>query len=451
MRRLVCLTLLALCAAPAAAQDEKASAKEAPADKASAAEDAKADEAPEPDRWWALTHAEIYTGVEGEWLHDATLLAKNGRIVALGHDVDVPAEAESLDVGGRRVYPGLVAFDSSGIVGRPPEDGTDVFSLNMTLGLAAGITTVGSGGDVAKLTYGTLEGHVLPDHDDVDISLRDAASRQKLRQDLDRVRDYLRDKAEFDAAKARHEEVEEPDRKWLKGRLAIYERLLLGTARARFRAEDGGDLLRVAQLCRRYGIRATVVGAREGWTVAGDMGRAGLAAVVTPRSRARPDELSNRETGWTIENAARLRAAGVEVALMPSSRGIGTWGLANSDLFTLHLEAAYAVRGGLAEVDAIAAITLVPAKLLGVDDRVGTLEVGKDCDLIVTSGDLLHYQTLVEWAVVNGRVAYDRAADSLLRAVRPRDLDAAKDAILPQLWPRTADGEVPAMPERERD
>jgi imidazolonepropionase-like amidohydrolase len=447
---LTLIVLSALAGLSLADEPKKPEAAKPAAAKPEAAKPETDGEAPKPDRWFAVVHGEVYTGT-GSWLHDATVLAKNGAIVALGRDVQIPEGAETLDAEGRRVYPGLVAFESSGIVGNPPQDATDVYGLNMTLGLAAGITTAGAGAHVAKLTQGTLEGHTLPPHGLITLDLSNAKARQRVRQDLERVRGYLRDLAEFKAAKSRGEEAEEPDRKWLKGRLAGYEQLLNGTARARIGADGAGDLLRAAKLARHYGFLATVVGGREGWTVADELGRAGLSVVVTPRARSRPDERNARDTGWTIENAARLRQAGVDVALISGSKGIGTWGLAGSDLFTLHLEAAYAVRGGLSEEDAIAAVTLVPARLLGVDARVGSLEVGKDCDLLITSGDLLHYETLVEWAVVNGRVAYDRQQDSLLRAVRPRDLEAAQEELLPQLWPRAPDADVPAMPESERD
>jgi len=444
------LALGVLAAPPARGQDDGEEAEAGAEEEAS--EEPTAEEAEDDagdERWLAVTGGEVHTGT-GAVRRGATVLAEGGRIVAIGRDVAVPEEAEVLDVSGMRVYPGLVAFDSRGIVGDPPQDATDPFGLGMVLALSAGITTVGADGHVAKLTHGTLEGHLVRSGAYVELDVGDPKTRRALRRGLERIRTYLRKRERFALAKARGEEVEEPNRKWIKGRLAQYERLLTRQARALFEAEDARTLTLIADLAQDFGFGAVVRGGAEAWTVAGRLGRAGVAVVVTPRGRRRRDDRLNRESGWTIENAARLWERGVDVAVMSQSSGVGTWGLAGRDLFTLPLEAAFAVRGGLPEEAALEAITLAPARALGVAHRVGSLEVGKDCDLIVTRGDLLHYETLVEWAVVDGRIAYDKAKESLLRHVRPRDREAEGNREVPQLWPRPKGLEMPEMPEEER-
>ena len=83
------------------------------------------------------------------------------------------------------------------------------------------------------------------------------------------------------------------------------------------------------------------------------------------------------------------------------------------------MEAAFAVRGGLSEAAAIEAITIEPARILGVADRIGSIEVGKDADFIVTDGDLLSYLTHVRWSVINGKVQYDKMEEGLLDHIRP--------------------------------
>jgi imidazolonepropionase-like amidohydrolase len=147
-----------------------------------------------------------------------------------------------------------------------------------------------------------------------------------------------------------------------------------------------------------------------------------------------PDESTNRPTGATIENARILHEHGVPVAV--AVRGyISTGGMAGRDLQHLPMEAAYAVRGGLPDKEAIKAITINPARILGIDDRVGSIEIGKDADFIIVDGDLLHYQTHVRWTVVNGRIAYDRLKDTLFDHL-PSDLE---DDIQPPVdhWPRS--------------
>ena len=114
----------------------------------------------------------------------------------------------------------------------------------------------------------------------------------------------------------------------------------------------------------------------------------------------------------------------------------------------LPIEAAFAVRGGLSEQAALASITIMPARALGVDHRVGTLEIGKDCDLIVTDGDLLHYETFVQFAVVEGKVVYDKQEELYFAHIRPRS-----EGIAPEQ--RTDPGEQKppeeAAPEKEED
>jgi len=175
-------------------------------------------------------------------------------------------------------------------------------------------------------------------------------------------------------------------------------------------------------------------GAWEGWTVAPQMGRAGVSAIITPRDRVMRDERDNRANGSSIENAAILHAQGVPLAIVPSNTAITTWGVAGRDLLHLAIEAGFGIRGGLPQDAALKAVTIDAARILGVDHRVGSIEIGKDADFAITDADILHYMTLVRWTVVNGRIAYDKEKDSLYKHIRP-DEDRDKPAPT-DYWPR---------------
>lgn len=406
-------------------------------------EEAAAEEDADGDGRWLAVHAGWVHTVTGPLLRDVTILARDGKIVAIGADVAVPAGAEELDARRFHVYPGLVAHDSSGLVGNPAEDSTDVYGLNLVLGLSAGITTVGASGQVVKLSYGTLEGHLVTRRQFVSLNWSTPEARRALRGQLEQVRKHLRAREAAAQAKARGEKPEEV--KPLRGTLEQLAKLLSGELSAQVKADGARELSELAELAIQYGFEVEILGATEGWTVASLLGRARCSAVVVPRARRREDPRLERPNGWTIENAARLHQAGVPVTIMSANTGIGTWGLAGHDLFTLSLEAAYAMRGGLDAEAALASITLMPARLLGVDHRVGSIEVGKDCDLVIAPGDLLDYRVLPEWTVVNGRIAYDKDKETLLRHIRPRDLQG-KNLEIPQLWPRDP-GPEPAHPE----
>jgi hypothetical protein len=142
--------------------------------------------------------------------------------------------------------------------------------------------------------------------------------------------------------------------------------------------------------------------------------------VITPRDRELKDETLVRPGGTSIENASKLHRAGVQVAIVPQNASFDLSGLSGRDLFNLPLEAGFAIRGGLSEAAALQAITIIPARLLGVDHRVGTLEIGKDMDAVVCDGDVLHYQTFVQFAVVAGKLQYDKEKEIFFAHIRPR-------------------------------
>ena len=109
-----------------------------------------------------------------------------------------------------------------------------------------------------------------------------------------------------------------------------------------------------------------------------------------------------------------LEQSGIPFAVEPLEDAVSAVGLAGRDLTSLPLEAAFAVRGGASESRALAAITIVPATMLGLQDRIGSIEVGKDADLLILNGPPLDYRTYVESAMVNGKVVFTRPEDKVL-------------------------------------
>lgn len=429
-------------------------------------------------KYLAIVGGDVYTGT-GAVLRGATVLARNGKIAEIGYDLHVPEGAETVDAAGLRVYPGLIALGATTRVTagtlsvpadptRPPEpismrwdgalpmpvvnpahvdtgegeddheghgptqsegdgegdepkseieDTFDPFSSYLVLSLATGITTVQQSSAAVKLKRGEIEGVLLADKRMASIpwDLNNPTGISGTRKKFERTAEYLR---EFRAWKARNKKDErEPSKK---GVDTTTLRVLSGEALALFRASNREELLGIARLAQQYGFRPVIEGCEEGWAVADELGRAGAYAILTPRNRLAKDESLVRAGGASIENAALLHAAGVQVAVRAQSTSIDMVGTAGRDLLALPIEAGFAVRGGLSNEAALAAMTIVPARLLGIEHRTGTLEVGKDCDAIVTDGDVLHYRTFVQYAVVDGKLVYDKEKEIYFAHIRPR-------------------------------
>lgn len=417
-RRLALVAALAACAFPAFAQEGEKPAGSG--DKSTETKDGEKKKE-EEDRWFALQNGDVYTGT-GEVLRGATLLSKNGKIHSIGYDLYVPPEAKTLDVKGFRLYPGLVAISSQGLLGNTSgdfDDTIDPFNFRMILGLGTGITTTGAGSSAVKLKRFSVDGAVLNEKIFASFSWSNNNPRGKgeLREKLVAASNWLREYREWQRKVKEDKTLAEPQKRGVDNTVLA---VLQGEQTAKFVSNDRDELLGIAHLALEFGFRPVIEGCQEGWTVADELGRAGVRAIVTPRDRRPKDERQAAAGGASIENAALLHRAGVPVAITPATEGVDLGGLVGRDIMHLPLEPGFAVRGGLPERAALDSITIIPARILGISHRVGSLEIGKDCDVIVTDGDVLHYKTFVQWAVVDGKVVYDKEKELYFAHIRPR-------------------------------
>ena len=134
---------------------------------------------------------------------------------------------------------------------------------------------------------------------------------------------------------------------------------------------------------------------------------------------------------------ANLPRAGQPDVTLTADLRHGVYG--GRDLTGLPLEAAFAVRGGCSEKTALAGLTIVPARILGMDSSIGSIEAGKDADLLIHNGPPLDYRTYVETAFVKGKVYYERNKDRVYPTFERRDVEMlAGNFVGTEEWLRIA-------------
>lgn len=161
------------------------------------------------------------------------------------------------------------------------------------------------------------------------------------------------------------------------------------------RADDIATALRIA---REFDIDLTLEHASEAHLIADKVAAAGVPAIVGP-SLGVPGKVETQNK--TLETVRILTEAGVTVALTTDHPVLNVYQL-------LHAAAAVVRETGMDEYDVLRLITVNAAKILGVGDRVGSIEKGKDADLVIIDGHPFDYQSQVAYTIIDGRVVYPK-------------------------------------------
>ena len=188
------------------------------------------------------------------------------------------------------------------------------------------------------------------------------------------------------------------------------------------RSNDLDAIRQALELAKLLGRGVVLQKPTSAWLVPDEIAATGSMVVLSPRDRLPADPSDPEHTGSNLASAALLAKAGVPIAVtcpvgMFGGAGVGTGGILGQDLNTPQIDAAFAVRGGLDNRKALRTLTLDAAKILGVDARIGSLQAGKDADVLILDGDPLHYATFVTTALVNGKVVYEKAKEPLYRHI----------------------------------
>lgn len=170
------------------------------------------------------------------------------------------------------------------------------------------------------------------------------------------------------------------------------------------------EIIDAVNLCKKHGIKMVVVGGRDAW-MATDILKENDVAVVLNRVHRLPGR-ADEDTDIAFRTPKLLQDAGIDFCITVGSGWDGFW-----DQRNLPFHAGTAVAYGLTKEEALMAITANPAKILGIDKTVGTLEKGKDATLLVSSGDVLDMRSSrIEHAFLQGRkVDLDNKQKALYR------------------------------------
>jgi hypothetical protein len=408
------------------------------------------------ENYVAITGGTVYLGT-GQVLRNATVLIGDDKIVKVGPGIEIPEQAKIIDAKGKCVSPGFVIVQGRGMgagsTTDDPRDTANPYDPQIKMGLAAGITsflqTTGFGGStpsgtsaVHKLAYGDLSGMVLQHGSVLRMSVPLTMSQMRTFRDaVKAAREYKKKQAEAGPKKPASPPAtgqgQRPARSGNRGSsadggakapkggddlLAIMggEKKLWIGCRGRF---DNDRIRQALEISRLLEVGVVLLDPLTAWSIADEVAATGSMVILNPRESVEPDPARPESTGSNIAMARILDAVGVPVAVHPPSgrfggTSLGTGGILGQDLNTPHIDAAYAVRGGLDNRKALRTITLDAAKMMGAESRVGSLEPGKDADVLILDGEPLHYRTFVETALVNGKVVYEKDKQPFYRHIQ---------------------------------
>ncbi len=375
-----------------------------------------------------IKNAVIFTALQPEPIQ-ADISMANGTIRAIAPGLSPAPGQEVVDAAGMRIYPGFVdahshlALDGYGMgydsidynemgnIISPQLRGIDSFNpqdRSIEMARRGGVTTVGVGPGSANVLGGTFFAVKTYGSCVDDMILRDPVAMKcafgenpkrcykdkgnsarmstaaKLRETLFAARDYMKRK------EAAGDDVQKQPKFDLKMEALIP--VLQGEILLKAHAHRADDICTAIRIAREFSLKLTLEHCTEGHLIPEIVARADCPVAVGPTlTHASKLELANK----SFDTPGVLARAGCQVSIITDSSVIPQQ--------YLSLCAGLAVKAGMDPFAALQAITINPARHLGVADRVGSLEVGKDADLVITDGDPMVSDTTVKMVFINGR------------------------------------------------
>jgi imidazolonepropionase-like amidohydrolase len=397
-----------------------------------------------PSTIYAITHAKIFT-LAGTPIEDGTVVIRDGKIAAVGANVEVPAGAQVIDARGLQVYPGL--FDPITQMGlreigavSATVDSTETGSFNpdvvaatavspssehIPVTRASGITEVlavpGSGGFDSGGSRGVLGGQASAIHLSgwtiEEMLLKKSAAMvlnwPRIETRTFDFETFTRKEKPFSEAKQEYDKQVTELTEWL-DRARHYSQVMEKSSAAKFErdlklealvpvirgelpllifADRAREIRNAVEYCEKQNLRMILAGGDEAYKVKDLLRSKGIPVILRPTLSLPVDEDDPYDR--LLSQPAELAAAEVKFAF-------GSFD--NSFARRLGQNAANAVAYGLPYDEALRAVTVYPAQIFGLGNQIGTLETGKIANIIVTNGDPLEVTTDVRYLFIRGQL-----------------------------------------------
>jgi len=393
-----------------------------------------------PRGTFAIRNARIVT-VSGPDIENGTVVIRDGKIEAVGTNVSVPAGAQTIDGRGLSVYPGMIdAGTNMGLVEVPQGangtvDLSEVGELNPNAkaiiavnphSAHIGVTRVeGITNTLTAPTGGLISGQaalinllgtapkemaVVPQAALVinyprigfggggfgggfqqPANLADTLTANE--RQVEQIRKMLRDAEAYGRAQdayAKDKSLPRPDRNVVLEPLVPYVR---GEQPVIFRADREAEIRGAIRFAEEMKLKPIILGGNDAWKVASLLKEKNIPVILTGifSLPSREDDAYDS----LYENPAKLQQAGVRFCISTGDAG--------PEVRNLAQYAGMAAAFGLSKADAVKSVTLFPAQILNMADRLGSIEVGKMANLVVTDGDLLEIRTRIKYLLIDGR------------------------------------------------
>ena len=369
----------------------------------------------------------------GERIHDGVILVEDKKIKAVGKDIAIPEGAQVIDASDKWVTPGLIdahthlsTFNEPQVInGRTDAnemsgpmqahlrgiDALNPFDYGIPYARAAGFTTCytgpGSGNVICgtgisfKLHGKTVEDMVIPGSEQMKMALGEnpkTAYGGKGQTPMTRMGTAGVLRETLANAKVYSEQLLEAEAKGGEGKpkfdfkMEALVKVVRGEMKCRIHCHRNDDIVTAIRVAEEFGLDYSLEHATEGWMIADYLGRKKATCVVGPLTTGPSKmEIWNR----ILETPAILDKAGVTVCLTADAGSETQW---------LPMHIGLCIARGLSEETAFKAVTVNAAALLGLSDRIGSIEAGKDADLAIFNGFPFSNMTRCVMTMIDGEI-----------------------------------------------